>query len=108
MNSWEIGASQWRYNTYGRDHNSEQGGCQIDQGRLNAGMAVRTRGGFLLGLVVMEQSSEECKNEDRNNGKGLDWKALPDAPFWIPWAHSGNMLVYLQRRLLRRTISRAG
>jgi hypothetical protein len=31
----------------------------------------------------MEQASEESQNEDRNDGKYLDWELCPDAPFWM-------------------------
>ena len=44
-------------------------------------MAVGASVEIPLGLVVMEQSSEESENEDHNNGESLDRELFPDTPF---------------------------
>jgi hypothetical protein len=71
----------WSYRSDGRKGRGNQGPCQIDRGRLNAGMAEGTSSGIRVRLVVVEQASEECENEDRNNNKFFDWDLSPGAHF---------------------------
>ena len=85
--SRKIERPSWSYKSHNRKVGGKQGAGEIYHGRLNAGVAVRASRGIGGRVVVMEQSSEESENEERNNGKSLDWEMSAAAPFWMLVPH---------------------
>jgi hypothetical protein len=80
--SRETGGS---YQSDGCESGGCEGACLIDDGRLNAALAIGTSGRFLRELVVTEQASEQSKNEDGNDGERLQWVGpAPGCPVLLP------------------------
>ena len=71
------------YRSDGRERHGDQGAGQVEHRRLQASVAVATSGGFRFGLVVMEQTSQESKNEDRNYRKRNGREPARTAPFRV-------------------------
>jgi hypothetical protein len=74
----------------GREAGGEQGVYEIDYRCLDAALAVRAAVGILLGLVVMEESSEQADNKNGNDGKRLNRETLTNGPFWMLPVHNAS------------------
>jgi len=64
-NSTKTGALGWGYESDVSQSAGEERASHVHHGRLDSGVTVRTRVKIRSGMVVVDQSSEQCDNEDR-------------------------------------------
>lgn len=86
--AWQAGHPDREYKSSKRKNGGGQGPGQVDHGRLKARVAIATIVFVGLGLVAMDQASEQAENENRYNGQRNDWEALTNALFWIAGYHA--------------------
>jgi len=83
-----MGGTEWSYKSDGRKRGDNQGSCQVEYRCLKARVAVAAGDLVRFGLVVVvEQSREQSKNQDYNNGKRNRREPLLHAPFWMRESH---------------------
>jgi len=71
------------YKPGGQESGDRQSSGQVEYGRLKTGVAVATSGFVRLGLMVVEQPSQQPNDQDRDNGTCNRCVTARAAPFHV-------------------------